>query len=125
MEIVELKEEDYQEYVDFMYEFTQFQHSLKDIPNRPIIMVMKLNGKIIGAGSFYTLYKLHNHPVGQIEDVMITEKHRGKGYGKQLIKTLVNLGKKDCYKVILHCLDKNIGFYEKCGFYRNGNEMRI
>jgi glucosamine-phosphate N-acetyltransferase len=124
-EIEELKKEEYQDYIDFMYEFTNYHHTLKEIPNIPYIIVMKKEGKIIGAGSLYKLYKLHNNPVGQIEDVMITETYRGKGYGKKLIEKLVEMGKRDCYKVILNCLDKNIGFYEKCGFYKNGNEMRI
>lgn len=121
----ELKIEDYEEYVKFMYEFTNIEYELKEIPTMPYVVVIKIDNKIIGAGSLYKLYKLHNHPVGQIEDVMITEKHRGKGYGKKIIEKLIEIGKKECYKVILHCLDKNIGFYEKCGFYRNGNEMRM
>lgn len=121
----ELKEHEYNDYLNFMFEFTNYRHTLQHIPNKPYIVVIKIDNVIIGAGSLYKLYKLHNNPVGQIEDVMITEKYRGKGYGKQIIDHLVDIGKKDCYKVILNCLDKNIGFYEKCGFHKHGNEMRI
>jgi len=121
----ELKKEEYDDYIKFMYEFTKIEYKLKDIPTIPYIIVIKIDGKIIGTGSLHKIYKLHNHPVAQIEDVMITEKYRGMGYGKKIIEHLVEVGKRDCYKVILNCLDKNIGFYEKCGFYRNGNEMRM
>jgi len=30
-----------------------------------------------------------------------------------------------CYKVILGCSDKNVGFYEKIGFSVNDNLMRF
>ena len=83
--------------------------------------------KIIGAGTIFKLIKLHNNPVGQIEDVIITESYRKKKLGKLLIKELVRIAINEfkCYKVILNCLDKNIGFYLKCGFKVVGAEMRI
>lgn len=41
----------------------------------------------------------------------------GQGVGKAIIKKLVRIAKKmGCYKVILDCDDKNVQFYQKCGF---------
>lgn len=75
--------------------------------------------KIVGTGSLLVekkfIHKLSS--VGHIEDIVIDSSVRGFGLGKQLIDHLVNLAKeKGCYKVILNCSDKNIKFYEKCGF---------
>jgi len=46
--------------------------------------------------------------------------------GYEIIETLKAIGKeKKVYKIILDCSDDNIGFYEKCGLKRVGNEMAI
>lgn len=133
------KEDDYNGYLGIMYEFSALSHSniakkevsyedfQKYIEKEHVkIMVIYDNKKIIGAGTIFRLDKLHNHPVAQIEDVIITEEYRKYGLGKQLVEKLVEIGIYDfkCYKVILNCLDKNVGFYEKCNFYISGQQMR-
>ena len=57
-------------------------------------------------------------PVGHIEDV-ITD----KGYGKSLIKYLIDIATKDmdCYKVILS-LDN---FYVNCGMTKTGSSFTV
>jgi len=128
----------YNGYPELMYEFTSYSHitsfekfknDINESKNNCKILVicnMQTN-KIIGAGTIFKLIKLHNNPVGQIEDVIITESYRKKKLGKLLIKELVRIAINEfkCYKVILNCLDKNIGFYLKCGFKVVGAEMRI
>ena len=41
-----------------------------------------------------------------------------------MIEYLVNKSEKlGCYKVILDCDEKNVGFYEKCKFEKKGVQM--
>lgn len=126
---------DYQNYLDIMFEFTnyryeisfdEFQKQLDEMNNLHKIIVLIHNDKMIGVGSIFKLNKLHNNPVGQIEDVIITKEYRNKGLGRLIIKELINIGinKMGCYKIILNCLDHNVKFYEKCGFQKVGNEMK-
>ena len=129
---------DYEAYLKLMLEFTnyayhitseQFQLQLDKMNHNKLtkIIVLILDNKIIGAGTIFRIEKLHNNPIGQIEDVIISEKYRGKGYGNILIKKLVDIGLNEfgCYKIILNCLDHNTKFYEKCGFKKVGVEMKF
>lgn len=124
-------------YLDVMIEFSktkfditreQFNDYLNQYKNtvKIIVVLSKNDNKVIGAGSIFKLDKLHYNPVGQIEDVVIDEKWRKYGLGKKLIEELVEIGLNEfkCYKVILNCLDHNIGFYNKCNFNNTGNQMR-
>ena len=125
----ELTFSDYEEYLKLMLEFTNYAYNITsdefkltldkmNINNINKIIVLVNNNNIIGAGTIFRIEKLHNNPIGQIEDVIISEKYRNKGYGNIIIKKLVDIGLNNmkCYKIILNCLEYNIGFYEKCGF---------
>jgi len=129
------EEDHFNDYFDLMYEFSNykkdvsydyFKNYIKKNNKIKIIIIHNNKNKIIGAGTIFKLEKLHNNPIGQIEDVIISEKYRGLGLGKKIIKELVKIGIEDfkCYKVILNCLDKNIGFYEKSSFEIAGVEMK-
>lgn len=136
LSITEITVEDYNNgYMNLMYEFSNYKkdvtnQNFKDyISNRDkvrILVIRDIENKIIGAGTIFKLEKLHNNPIGQIEDVIITETYRNQGLGKIIIEHLVNIGLQDfkCYKVILNCLDKNIKFYEKCNFSISGVQMK-
>ncbi|CAB4434582.1 unnamed protein product [Rhizophagus irregularis] len=44
---------------------------------------------------------------------------KGKKLGLRVIQALKYIGAKTgCYKVILDCSEKNVPFYEKCGFQK-------
>ena len=135
--IKEISDEEnyFNDYFDLMYDFSNykkdvsyeyFKNYIKQKDKIKIIIIHNNENKIIGAGSIFKLEKLHNNPIGQIEDVIINDKYRGCGLGKKIIKELVKIGIEDfkCYKVILNCLDKNIGFYEKSNFEICGVEMK-
>ena len=63
--------------------------------------------------------------VGHIEDVVVDKACRGKGFGKLLIDTGVEIARaQQCYKVILDASEANAPFYEKCGFKRKELQMR-
>mmetsp|Transcript_22685 Transcript_22685/g.56352 ORF Transcript_22685/g.56352 Transcript_22685/m.56352 type:complete len:153 (-) Transcript_22685:2299-2757(-) len=59
-----------------------------------------------------------------IEDVVVDESYRGKSLGKKVIGEAVRFaGEEGCYKVILDCEEKNVPFYEKCGFKKKEIQM--
>ena len=138
--IREIENQDYNNgYLDLMFEFTNYDHKINESEFNFNLEQMKYNklskiliisstiyNKIIGAGTIFKLNKIHNNPVGQIEDVIISQKYRGLGLGKLIIEKLVKVGIEEfkCYKIILNCLDKNIDFYKKNGFEIVGMEMK-
>ena len=64
--------------------------------------------------------------VGHIEDVVTRKGYERLGIGGSLVRRTLDEAKKfGCYKVILDCSDSNMSFYEKFGFYRTENCMRI
>ena len=135
MFIKEISSDDYNNgYLDLLFEFSNYKKNISfeeftmhlNLRDKIRIYVAVDNNQIIGAGTIFKLDKLHNNPVGQIEDVIITESYRRKGIGKEIIDRLVTIGLNEmkCYKVVLNCLDKNIKFYEKCGFEVVGSQLR-
>lgn len=84
------------------------------------------NDLLIGFGKIIIDRKKEGRPAGLIEDIWTHENYRGQGIGKEIILTLIEQAKAhDCYKVVLICADHNIPFYEKCGFTRHQNGMRL
>ena len=54
----------------------------------------------------------------------IAERYRGKNLGKMIIEKLREMSEeKNAYKALLSCAEKNIGFYEKCGFQSKETTM--
>lgn len=93
---------------------------------RTIIAV--LEDEIIGAGSVILEEKfIHDGGrVAHIEDVSVSESYQSCGVGKDIMKTLLGIAREaGCYKVILNCAAKNIGFYETLGFVKHGVSMRL
>lgn len=122
-----LNQNDYNEYVKLLFQLSHFDWNgeYQDVPNR-IIRVFKLNGEIIAAGSLFILNKLHCNPIGQIEDVVVSEKYRRNGYGKIIIKDLISIAKTmKCYKIVLNTLKHNEEFYNSCGFECVASQFKI
>ncbi|KAF9919361.1 Glucosamine-phosphate N-acetyltransferase-like protein [Lobosporangium transversale] len=83
-------------------------------------------GKIVAAGTVFVERKFIHElgMVGHIEDIAVSADQQGKKLGLRIIQTLMAIGERvGCYKVILDCSEKNVPFYEKCGFERRGVEM--
>lgn len=105
---------------------TRYYHNC--INQDSIFFVIVLDNEIVGMLMFSRLFKIikGGSTVGLIEEVCIHEDHKGKGLGKILVEHVVEYAKQtDCYKVILTCSDELIPFYEKTGFYKSGNTMRV
>lgn len=95
-----------------------------------IIMVAEEqeNHTIIGTATLLIEQKfIHNGGrVGHIEDVATRAGFEGIGVGKKIIQKLIEISKElQCYKIILDCDDKVIGFYEKLGFKKKAVMMRL
>lgn len=115
-----------QDGVDITYD--DFCDQLDKIKSE-IYVVTPINddSNIVATASILIEHKFIHHlgSVAHIEDVVVSSDCRGYGLGKFIIKHLVDyaLEYHNVYKVILDCDDKNIEFYEKCGFSRKGNCM--
>lgn len=84
------------------------------------------NPKVLGAATLHIEKKfIHNGgSVGNVEDVIVDSNHRNRGFGRILVDKCVDEARKGgCYKTKLTCAEKNVEFYEKIGFKRNGIEM--
>ena len=96
-------------------------------PNHQIFVVEHCeSGRVVGSGTLLVEEKLIRNygKVGHIEDIVIHTDYRGYGLGKILIDHLTSMGKNQaCYKCILDCDEKNVGFYENCGYVHKGAEM--
>ena len=55
--------------------------------------------------------------VGRVEDVVVSDKYRGRQLGKFLVAVAILLAQKlHCYKVTLNCTDSMLAFYSGLGF---------
>lgn len=108
----------------------EFISHLQLIKSNPLhkIFVAKLNGKIIGTTTVLIEPKfIHNlSRVSHIEDVVVDSNYRSYGIGKLLINKAITISKElGCYKIILDCSAKNIGFYQKIGFVDKEHHMAL
>jgi glucosamine-phosphate N-acetyltransferase len=109
----------------------KFQKRFKELQlekNVYFIIVLEdiIKKRIIGTGTIFLEKKIvHGAGLcGHIEDVVIDENYRGKKLGQRIVEHLIYLAKKNhCYKIILNCSEKNISFYEKCGFKKKEFQM--
>ncbi|RKP26557.1 glucosamine 6-phosphate N-acetyltransferase [Syncephalis pseudoplumigaleata] len=62
---------------------------------------------------------------GHIEDIVVDAQQRGTGFGARIIKQLMHMATVlGCYKVLLNCEERVIGFYERCGLSPCGVQMK-
>ena len=91
---------------------------------------IEVNKKEIARAYLYILFNdLHEKPFGFLEDVFVDKDSRGKGIGKQIIKTAIKEAKKQgCYKLIAtsrYSRKKVHEFYKGLRFKKHGVEFRI
>ena len=107
--------------------YEEFENWFVELPKNHNIFILEIDNKIVGMGTLLIESKLIHRfgKVGHIEDIVISNQYRGKGYGKYLVKKIVEIAKTEfhVYKVILNCSESNILFYENCGFQKNQNQM--
>ncbi|CEP63509.1 glucosamine 6-phosphate N-acetyltransferase LALA0_S08e04126g [Lachancea lanzarotensis] len=89
-------------------------------------VIVNAEGRVVATGTVLIERKIIRNCglVGHVEDIAVAKDQQGKQLGLLLIQYLTRLAHEaGCYKVILDCDEKNVGFYEKCGYRRCGVEM--
>lgn len=124
---------DYEKYIVMINEFRetnftkeQFIQTLKYIDPFSEIWVIESDNEIIATGTIiYERKFIYNNGVlAHIEDICVKEKYRKSGYGKIIVRHLMELAKeKGCYKITLVCNENNTAFYKKCGMENRGFQM--
>jgi len=108
--------------------WVSFFHSLRGLPRTyyTLVIVDKPTDQIIGVGTVLLEKKFQRglSCIGHIEDIAVDSNQQGKKLGLRIIQALTYISENSgAYKTILNCSDKNIPFYEKCGFEKKENEM--
>ena len=109
------------------FDYTQVFSTLSKDPNTDIYVV-EIENVIVGMATILIEQKfIHSGKcVGHIEDVVVSNKYRKQGIGKQLLEKCIEVAKENnCYKVILDCDEENVPFYSKVGFKPFGISMKI
>ncbi|KAG5645367.1 hypothetical protein DXG03_006320 [Asterophora parasitica] len=91
-----------------------------------LVIIDKHSDQVVGVGTVFLERKFQRgiSCVGHIEDIAVDEKQQGKKLGLRIIQSLTYISENSgAYKTILNCSDKNIPFYQKCGFEKKENEM--
>ena len=92
------------------------------------IIVLELENKLIATGTLLIEEKLTygGCKMGHIENILVDETYRGKGYGELLVKELLDKAKiMKCYRVDLNCNIELENFYKKNNFNASSISMSI
>lgn len=99
--------------------------SFLNAENSYSIVVLQLD-QIIGFGSIILYHRVRGGKTAIIEDIVIKQKFRNLGIGKQLIEKLIIFAKKNgCYKIILEANEQSRAFYSAIGFNTGGPVMKL
>lgn len=125
--------EDLQAILDLIVELAIYEKAEHEVENsieqmkldgfgeRPVFdfFVVEENEMIVGTAIYYFRYSTWKGKALYLEDLVVSEKHRGKGYGKALLDAIVKQAKSDnCKQVRWQVLDWNepaIAFYNSIG----------
>ncbi|KNC49436.1 glucosamine 6-phosphate acetyltransferase [Thecamonas trahens ATCC 50062] len=91
-----------------------------------VVVEEDATGMVVASGTLVVERKfIHGGArAGHIEDIVVVEAARGLSLGRVIIEQLKALSVVvGCYKTILDCADKVVGFYGKLGFEVKGNFM--
>jgi GNAT superfamily N-acetyltransferase len=83
------------------------------------VYIGELDGNILGIALYYYRYSTWKGKRIYLEDLIVSEDYRGKGYGKALFESVIGEGKSnDCSGMMWQVIDWNksaIDFYETYG----------
>lgn len=88
------------------------------------LFVAEENEEVIGTAIYYYRYSTWKGKAMYLEDLVVSEKHRGKGYGKRLLDAIVKKANDtNCKQVRWQVLDWNtpaIEFYKSLNAHLDG-----
>lgn len=92
-------------------------------------IVAEVEGEVVGLALYYYRYSTWKGKRLYLEDLIVSEKMRGKGLGEKLLETTIQQGKDDaCTGVMWQVLDWNepaINFYKKFGTKMDGEWINV
>lgn len=89
-------------------------------------VVAVLKEHVVGYASSLIYTNIRGGSMMFIEDVVVDSSLRNRGIGNRLLTHLRGVAEgKGCYKITLCCQDRNIRFYESCGYHLVGSEMKL
>lgn len=130
MKIRDIKFEDMEEVYDLLnqlkfVETSQVDKELAWKEYNTEGLVIEHEGKIVGYGALVVESKIRGYKSAQIEDVVIDESYRGKGWGELLIEELCDRAEElNVYRISLFCNKDLVPFYNKNGFEINNVVMK-
>ena len=84
-----------------------------------------LDNEIVAYGSIVIENKIRGEVAGHIEDIVVDKNYRGRFIGENLIKELINIGKKNkCYRITLFCKEHLKNFYSRQGFEKSSINLK-
>ena len=84
-----------------------------------------LENEIVAYGSIVIENKIRGEVAGHIEDIVVDKNYRGRFIGENLIKELINIGKKNsCYRITLFCKENLENFYSRQCFKKSSINMK-
>ena len=132
MIIREIKKKDYEQYSKLINSnisqktFNKFVISVLNDKHK--IYILEIDSKLIATGTILIEEKLTYGGcfMGHIENILVAEEYRGNGYGKLIIKKLIEYGEKyGCYRIDLNCESSLNKFYSSLGFNKYQTSMCI
>ena len=82
-------------------------------------LVAEVDNQVIGIALFYSRFSTWKGPTFHLEDLIVTENYKGRGYGTQLYLAFINYSyNKGVQRIEWNVLDWNtpaVKFYEKSG----------
>ena len=130
MQLTELSKEDWKKYLDLKSQVGYYQGSITEEEflikyesikkQGGIIYVIKVGSKLVATAKLLVEIKFFDS-VGHIEDVVVDINHRKFGYGKIIVKHMLNISDSmNCYKCVLYANKDLESFYTKCGMIKKG-----
>lgn len=107
------------------------QMYLDGFGNNPIYgtIVAEVAGEVVGLALYYYRYSTWKGKRLYLEDLIVSEKMRGKGLGEKLLEATIQQAKDDaCTGVMWQVLDWNepaINFYKKFGTRMDGEWINV
>ena len=84
-----------------------------------------LDNEIVAYGSIVIENKIRGEVAGHVEDIVVDKNYRGRFIGENLIKELINIGKKNkCYRITLFCKEHLKNFYSRQGFEKSSINLK-